>query len=71
MLQPLPTSEPNSGLSDLQKEVLSAAKEHASKSDDAAIDEAFDSYSHVTKKGDKEQQNGQRDITMENAYMAT
>lgn len=68
-MKTIATSEPNAGLTVLQKEVFNAAKEHASQSDDATIDETFHSYSHLSKKG--EQDNEQREITMENAYMAT
>lgn len=72
LLKTIATSEPNTGLSQLQKEVFNAAKEHASKSDDAAIDETFHSYSHLSKKGNAEEQSDEaREITMENAYMAT
>ena len=69
LLKTVPTAEANSGLSQVQKDVFNAAKEHASKSDDAMIDEVFHSYSHLSKKGSEAEES--RDITMENAYMAT
>lgn len=72
LLKTVATSEPNMGLSQLQKDVFNAAKEHATKSDDAAIDETFHTYSHLSKKGSTEEnQDESREITMENAYMAT